>query len=69
MTLTIEVTPETARRVEEALKRGVDIDALLQEALAEEWDRQIEADAKAGKLDHLINKAREVYKSERTREI
>lgn len=34
MTLTIELTPEEAGRVEEARRQGVDIDALLHRSLA-----------------------------------
>ena len=29
----------------------------FEEYLADEWDRQIEADVKAGKLNHLMNQA------------
>ncbi|HLK55267.1 MAG TPA: hypothetical protein VKU00_01805 [Chthonomonadaceae bacterium] len=35
MTLTIELTPEEARRVEEARRRGVGVDALLRRAIAQ----------------------------------
>ncbi len=41
--------------------------AWLEERQAEEWDRQIEQDAKAGKLDKLIQKAREDFRAGRTR--
>jgi len=34
-----------------------DLSMWLQEYLDEEWDREIEADFGAGKLDHLIAKA------------
>jgi hypothetical protein len=30
---------------------------------AEEWDRQIESDARAGKLDRLVQQALEQYKA------
>ena len=32
------------------------------------WDKEIEADARAGKLDHLINEARVELKAGKTRE-
>ncbi len=31
------------------------------------WDKEIEADARAGKLDHLINEARAELKAGKTR--
>jgi hypothetical protein len=34
---------------------------------ADAWDRQIEADAKAGKLDHLMEEALAEYKAGKTR--
>ncbi len=34
---------------------------------ADAWDRQIEADAKAGKLDHLMEVALAEYKAGKTR--
>ncbi|HLK58777.1 MAG TPA: hypothetical protein VKU00_19550 [Chthonomonadaceae bacterium] len=34
MTLTFEVTPELARRVEEARQHGIDVDALVERSLA-----------------------------------
>lgn len=34
MTLTIELTPEEARRVEEARRNGVDVDAILRQSIA-----------------------------------
>ena len=33
------------------------------------WDKQIEADARAGKLDRLINEARAEFKAGKTREL
>ena len=33
------------------------------------WDRQIESDAKAGKLDHLVNEALADYKTGKVRKI
>lgn len=39
----------------------------LDEYRAEEWDKQIEEDAKSGRLDHLIEEAKEDYRAGRTR--
>lgn len=36
---------------------------------ADEWDRQIEADAKGGKLDRLVEKSEADFRSGRFREI
>jgi hypothetical protein len=36
------------------------------EFVADEWDRQIEADAKAGKLDRLAEEARAEHRASRT---
>ena len=36
---------------------------------AHAWDRQIEADSKAGKLDRLVNSALADYKSGKSKEI
>jgi hypothetical protein len=36
---------------------------------ADVWDRQIEADAKAGKLDTLVNEALAEYEAGRTTEL
>lgn len=33
------------------------------------WDKQIEADSKAGRLDHLVNEALADFKAGRAREI
>jgi hypothetical protein len=33
------------------------------------WDRQIESDAKAGKLDHLVDEALADYKTGKARKI
>ena len=33
------------------------------------WDRQIESDAKSGKLDHLVNEARTDYKAGKAKKI
>jgi len=38
----------------------------FQSYLADEWDRQIEADAEAGKLDELARKALAEHKAGRT---
>jgi hypothetical protein len=40
--------------------------AWLEERQAEEWDRQIERDAQAGKLDNLIREAKEEFRAGRT---
>lgn len=40
--------------------------AWLEEYQAEAWDRQIELDAKSGKLDKLIQKARAEFRAGRT---
>ena len=40
--------------------------ALLEEMDAQAWDRQIEADAKAGRLDKLIEKAKQHHQDGRT---
>jgi hypothetical protein len=34
-----------------------------------QWDRQIEQDSNAGRLDHLINKALEDYRAGRTTDL
>ncbi len=39
----------------------------LQELREELWDKQIEADAKAGRLDKLMEEAREDYRAGRTK--
>jgi len=39
----------------------------LQELREELWDKQIEADARAGKLDKLMEEAREDYRAGRTK--
>ena len=36
---------------------------------AQAWDRQIEADLKSGKLNNLINEAREEFKAGKAREL
>ena len=41
----------------------------FQSFLADEWDKQIEADAKAGKLDHLARQALAEHKAGRTKAI
>ena len=33
------------------------------------WDKQIEADAKAGRLDHLINRAKQHIREGKTRSL
>ena len=37
----------------------------FEEYLADEWDRQIEADVKAGKLNHLMKQADEDFQAGR----
>ena len=39
----------------------------LDEMMADEWDRQIEADAKAGRLEHLVKEASADYEAGRCR--
>ena len=39
----------------------------FQSYLGDEWDKQIEADAKAGKLDHLAREALAEHKAGRTK--
>jgi hypothetical protein len=41
--------------------------AWIKEQFADEWDRQIEEDAQAGRLDHLAREARAEYHAGRTR--
>jgi hypothetical protein len=41
----------------------------LDEYKAELWDRQIEADAKSGKLDHMAEKALVDHRAGRTRPV
>jgi hypothetical protein len=41
----------------------------LREYEADEWDRQIERDAKAGKLDRLFEEAFEEYRQGKTTEL
>ncbi|MBM3838526.1 MAG: hypothetical protein FJ398_11285 [Verrucomicrobia bacterium] len=53
----------TVKEIEEAIeqlstKEKWDLHNWLAEQMADEWDRQIEADAKAGKLDKLWAKAK-----------
>ena len=43
--------------------------AFLDELEADLWDAQIERDAAAGKLDHLIEKARANYRAGLTRKL
>jgi hypothetical protein len=40
-----------------------------EEVDADEWDRQIEADIKAGKLDELVERALRDHAAGRTREL
>jgi hypothetical protein len=42
---------------------------LLEEMDADDWDRQIEEDAKSGKLDKLAQKALEDVKADRFRKL
>ena len=41
----------------------------FEEFLADQWDRQIEADAAAGKLDHLAREADEDFEAGRCTEL
>ena len=43
--------------------------AWFEEFLADQWDRQIEADAAAGKLDHLAKVADEDFEAGRCTEL
>ncbi len=43
------------------------ISSWLDELMADEWDRQIEADAQAGRLDHLVKEAEADYQAGRCR--
>ena len=43
------------------------ISSWLDELMADEWDRQIEADAQAGRLDHLVKEAQADYEAGRCR--
>lgn len=43
--------------------------AWFEEFLADQWDRQIEADAAAGKLDHLAKEADEEFEAGRCTEL
>ncbi len=49
MTLTIELTPEEATRVEEARRRGLDVDAMLHDVIA-----QIAEDTESPTVGHEI---------------
>jgi len=48
-------------------KREAMAAALLEEMNAQNWDRQIEEDFEAGKLDHLIDEAKAEIDSGRTK--
>lgn len=41
-------------------------DAYRQERTSDAWDRQVQADAEAGRLDELIRKAREEHRAGKT---
>lgn len=58
----VECVAETAEAVQQKLP-----DMLEQTLIAKEeaWDQQIKEDMEAGRLDHLIEKAREDYKAGR----
>ena len=43
------------------------ISSWLDELMADEWDRQIEADAQAGRLDHLVKETQSDYEAGRCR--
>ncbi len=64
----------TQSEVESAIKQlsedeARDLAEWLQEYLAEKWDRQIEADSAAGKLDRLIAKAEADIATDNVREL
>ena len=48
-------------------EKGEYLDRLMQIAFEDAWDRQIEADAKAGRLDHLWQQALEDIEAGRTK--
>jgi hypothetical protein len=39
-----------------------ELNAWLQDYVADDWDRQMEADAKSGHLDALVREAEEAYR-------
>lgn len=62
----------TVAEIESAIKRLKPreiraVGQLLDELREELWDRQIDADAKAGRLDKLAEKALEDYRAGRTK--
>jgi len=64
MTKLEQIEKSVAELSEEELKAFAEWFAELQ---AERWDRQIEADAKAGKLDRLVEEALADHQAGRTR--
>lgn len=48
-------------------EKGEFLDRLMEIDFEDAWDRQIEADAKAGRLDHLWQKALEDIEAGRTK--
>jgi hypothetical protein len=57
---------EAVKRLDERQK-GEFLDKLAEVDFDDAWDRQIEADAKAGRLDHLWAEAMEDIKAGRTK--
>lgn len=49
-------------------QRGEFLDRLLELHLEDAWDRQMEADAKAGKLDFLVREADEALRADTLRD-
>ena len=45
------------------------LQAFLEELNADEWDRQIEADAKSGKLDKLVEESEADFRAARFRKL
>ena len=57
---------EAVKRLDERQK-GELLDKLAEIDFNDAWDRQIEADAKTGKLDHLAEEAVEEFRAGKTR--
>jgi hypothetical protein len=53
----------------EVIQALLDKMAEMAESLSDDWDKQITTDAKAGKLDKLLNSAKKEYKESRTQAI
>lgn len=62
---------ELQQRLEQLPQEEQEIMAtyLLKEWEAQQWDAQIEADAKAGKLTHLIQQAKAHHRAGRTKSL